>query len=263
MTLYSLFSVLKGGPRSGNRGHAGRLGKRGGSAPKSGGVPQNLKTLKEVKAYLNHTYKPEEIEEAVNRLSNLVKDCPVTMRVPEDVLIKILDDGKFKNQHETGTSGGLLKPAYRENAERNAFGEGLKEFPIYGYIATNKSSSSDAFTPITFTYGGVKIIFNDDIKSRTTITANDSLSAFYYKQATGSPLLNPNENSLDGDVGNFAGPDRPSAYYIEAQIHGGLTVKDIKKVVISRHSPRLEDSLRGEGIPFVVANSPGETEDTF
>lgn len=31
--LGQLFSILKGGPNSGNRGHAGRLGKRGGSAP--------------------------------------------------------------------------------------------------------------------------------------------------------------------------------------------------------------------------------------
>lgn len=32
MTLTNLFSILKGGPRSGFHGHAGRLGKRGGSS---------------------------------------------------------------------------------------------------------------------------------------------------------------------------------------------------------------------------------------
>lgn len=38
MTLNNLFSILKGSFRSGNRGHAGRIGHRGGSAPKSSGV---------------------------------------------------------------------------------------------------------------------------------------------------------------------------------------------------------------------------------
>lgn len=41
MSLQSLIKVLKGGPGSGNWGHAGRQGKRGGSAPASsaGGAP--------------------------------------------------------------------------------------------------------------------------------------------------------------------------------------------------------------------------------
>lgn len=33
MTLANLFSILKGGPKSGNFGHVGRLGKIGGSGP--------------------------------------------------------------------------------------------------------------------------------------------------------------------------------------------------------------------------------------
>lgn len=263
MTLNSLFEVLKGGPRSGNRGHAGRLGKRGGSAPGvRGGVPQNLETKEIVQTYLKSMYDPKDIEEAVTRLSNLVKDCPVVTRVPENVLIKILDDGRFKNQHESRTSQGEFYPAYRKDAEKRAFGEG--NLPIYAYIATNKSASPDAFTPTTFNYGGVKIIFNDDVKTRTSITAGDSLTMFYKEKGTGSPLLKPTEDSLDGNGDTLMGNGKPKDLtYIEAQIHGGLTVKDIEKVIISRHSPRLEDSLRGEGIPFTVANHPTETEDTF
>lgn len=264
MTLHSLFVVLKGGARSGNRGHAGRLGKRGGSASRSGGVPQNLNTKKYVDEYLRDAYHPEEVKEAVERLTNLVEGCPVAMRVTEDILIKILDDGKFKNQHETGTSGGGLNPTYREKAEKKAFGENLKDFPLYGYIATSKSTSKDAFTPDAYYYGGVKIIFNDNVKSRTTITAGDSLGMFANGVGTGSPLLKPTQDSLDREVNKLTGLGRPSELdYIEAQIHGGLTVKDIEKVVISRKSPRLEDSLREQGIPFTVANHPTETEDTF
>lgn len=35
MSLDNLFLAIKGGPNSGNKGHAGRIGKRGGSAPQS------------------------------------------------------------------------------------------------------------------------------------------------------------------------------------------------------------------------------------
>lgn len=38
MSLSSFFSILKGGAGSGNWGHSGRLGKRGGSAPKGTGT---------------------------------------------------------------------------------------------------------------------------------------------------------------------------------------------------------------------------------
>lgn len=42
MSLNGLFSILKGGPKSGNRGHAGRLGKRGGSASSSNFLSDNF-----------------------------------------------------------------------------------------------------------------------------------------------------------------------------------------------------------------------------
>lgn len=45
MSYQNLISVLKGGPGSGNWGHSGRPGVRGGSAPKSGiGAAMSLRT---------------------------------------------------------------------------------------------------------------------------------------------------------------------------------------------------------------------------
>jgi len=45
MNLKTILDILKGGPGSGNFGHAGRPGKRGGSAPKTGwGAAMSLRT---------------------------------------------------------------------------------------------------------------------------------------------------------------------------------------------------------------------------
>lgn len=43
--LGQLFSILKGGPKSGNFGHSGRLGKRGGSSPSSRQQIHDLSTI--------------------------------------------------------------------------------------------------------------------------------------------------------------------------------------------------------------------------
>jgi hypothetical protein len=245
MTYHALILSLKGSSSSGNHGHAGRKGLRGGSAPGSSSsftIPINQSAQQIVMTYITRNNSATDIDKALNVLKNFVKNAPVSIRVPEDVLPQILEDGRFKNQHETGTSRGMLDSEYRKVAERNAFGINQKkptDFPIYGYISTGVNGHR----PPVQHYGDVRVVLNDDVKNRTTITAQDSLSPFSNLRGAPSPLLDPKAVSLNSDVDTYASYGRPPDYnYVEAQIHGGITVKDIKHVYFP-DTPSNRDSL--------------------
>ena len=57
MTLSQLFDVLKGGPGSGNWGHVGRQGKRGGSSSRSLGVAHDYKARQSVAKGISQVLK--------------------------------------------------------------------------------------------------------------------------------------------------------------------------------------------------------------
>lgn len=276
MSYQHLLQVLKGSASSGNWGHAGRQGKRGGSAPKSGvgaamslrtgadwqtrrdvkinppkafDIPLNKKTLNEVERHLIDFYGPHDTKKALDNFKNYLDGSDVNMRVPADIMLKILADGRFKNQHETGTSRGTLDNAYRLEAERNAFGDNLskpEELPVYGYVNTYDKG----FRPSVSGYGNVRIVFNENVKSRTTVTGQDSLEPFAGKDGAATPMLNPSVASLDGDLETYRKGGLLYGY-VEAQIHGGLTTKDIKHVYVP-DNPVLIKKLKEAKIPHTV-----------
>lgn len=291
MSYLTLITILKGGTGSGNWGHAGRPGKLGGSAPKSGigaamslrtgrdwearrqakldqaaqpyqawppvvadyPIPINEATAKLVRKDLRTYHEPEALDAALATLTKLVEGSDVNMRVPSEVMDKILKDGVFKNQHATGTSRGDLDPSSRLEAERNAFGDHLskpEELPVYAYVNTYDKG----YKPSVSGYGDVRIVFNEDVKRRTTITGQDSLTPFYDSAGAPSPMLKPDIVSLDGDVDAYKTGSPPSWGYIEAQIHGPLTTKDIKHVYIPRDN-KLIQQVKASGIPYTVIES--------
>lgn len=282
--LTELFENLKGGPGSGHHGHKGIKGKRGGSASSTSAVavatpapvitpdppkppeppkkdPYKITVNEETEKYaesraITALGGKAQAEEALRQLKGYVKDAPVCMRVPPDIFAKILDQGKFRNQHETGTSRGTLDPRLRAKAERNAFGYHLSapsDFPTYGYVASGKNG----FTPGASSYGGLKIEFKPEVRKRTTITAGDSLGGFVNKNLVGTPINHPRMGSL-GNMSSYnmeGGKLKPGSY-IEAQIHGPLKPRDIAKVYIQGkggpHSKAkgIVDRLEKMGIPY-------------
>lgn len=281
MTLILLFETLKGGPGSGHHGHRGIPGKRGGSASVGGAavvtppptpkppepakveppkkdpyaIPINPKTeIKAQKHAITHFGSKEAADKALRDLKEYLKDAPVCMRVPAEVFSKILDEGRFKNQHETGTSRGTLSPRLRAEAERKAFGKDLskpEEFPIYGYFATGKNG----FSPYADGYGGMKIELKPEVRKRTTVTVGDSLSGFHSGVLTGTPSNHPRIASLDTpyERGSSTTKMVPQSY-LEAQIHGPLRPRDIAKVYIQGRkggrSKGVTDRLDKMGIPY-------------
>lgn len=278
--LSLFFQKLKGGPGSGNWGHAGIPGHRGGSAARSFAMSirtgrdwQERQQAKKKPAFELPVNKESEIkaesyvikrfggrdnaEKALNEFKGLLKDAPVCMRVPEDVLDKILTQGEFKNQHQTGTSKGWLNPEFRKSAEKAAFGEQLtkpEDFPLYGYFATGKNG----YPPSVSGYGSVKIEFKEEVKARSTVTAGDSLASFEDKQAVGTPANNPRLASLDNSVEY---KEFSMSLYAEAQIHGKVVPKDIAKVIFTQSRYKSIDErealfskLREAGIPYEIKN---------
>lgn len=179
-------------------------------------------------------------------------DEPVKSRVSEDVLLSILADGRFKTQHETGTSNGMLDPTRRDEREAQMFGVPMTR-PFYGYVLhPNAEGERPTYQS---SYGEVAVVFNDDVRMRTTITGGDSLT----RAATAPLPVNEIAGASDERIraafteggGDFYGS---SAFtYIEAQIHGPLTVADIDHVEFQRKpSPIMQGTLYRAGVSWSV-----------
>jgi hypothetical protein len=153
----------------------------------------------------------------------------------------ILEDGRFKTQFETGRSGGTFGIDDRRKAELNGMGvpEDIddKLRPIYGYYKTPTHQAKD--------FGDVEYVFKKSVVSRTTITVGDSLYSFGVNHSVASPALQPAKEMIadaktavnmvhgDGDI---------SDSYIEAQIHGGVTLEDVDYIILHR-DPRIKKEL--------------------
>jgi hypothetical protein len=120
----------------------------------------------------------------------------VTVAISLPSLKSVVTEGRFKNQFETGTSGGLKSATTRKIGEKAALdvdlGTAPKDRPIYGYITTNtgkvksfEERSKDinnawqgilsVFNDSTNQYGTIKVVLKDSVRARTTVTINDSL----------------------------------------------------------------------------------------
>jgi hypothetical protein len=174
------------------------------------------------------TYPPERIESNEKQLKEILATQPVVVNITSEDFAKVIEDGRFKTQHETGDSGGTYGPEMRNEAEAVMFGYNTRRTPpqkrpVYGSIppsgpATGPGSEGSA----TWLYGDVRVVLNDAVKDRTTFTTNDSFGMAFAV----SPVKNPN---MRGTSMYF---DKPYGSYIEAQIHGGVQLSDIKEIVM-------------------------------
>ena len=184
------------------------------------------------------------------------------MRVKEATLSKVLDSGEFKNQFETGTSGGgkgTSALAQRAEIENKLFGQPTNDAsrPKYGYFALNGEESHMALEQ----YGGARVHFKQNVLDKATMTDGDSLDqniAFNKVAVAATPVKNTGGGSFrrDSYIQRYAERGTKShstAYsYMEAQYHGKLTVGDISKVVFTGKAPSaaLIKKLEKHNIPF-------------
>lgn len=188
-------------------------------------------------------------------------DRQVATSITDDLLAQVLADGRFKTQFETGRSGGMFFPQERAFREEQWFGlpadAPVTERPVYGYLVTGNGGG------MVDMYGEAQVIFRSDIRRRTTAIVGDSMGNLSYGRpapvdapdwyAFTIRLDDPDFARLDRDYDGLSFNRRG---YIEAQIHGGVTVDDIAEVVFrSRPSDGLIELLRERGIPWRIRTS--------
>jgi hypothetical protein len=232
---------------------------------------------------------PQAQEIYNERLTEAMKNSDVHTRTSTDSLFKILEDGRFKSQMETGTSRGALDPSYRKEVSYKLFGTpaGTADdaYEIYGYMGT-KDLVDETFGYMGVEhYGEVIIKFKPTIRSRTTITVGDSLGLpGYGKTKCVGQLLDQPFKTINGEifdmddiiyskdaVAKFANKgynaraitEVSRASYVEAQLHGGVLVDDIAEVMLDRTTissskyiegdwKRLIEDLNSRGIDVTV-----------
>ena len=186
----------------------------------------------------------------------IAAESPLSMRIDDKALMKVLEDGQFKPANEVKSHFGSEFPVHstyldaRSKLENDLWGIPKETTqPIYGYMSTPREIN----VPSVDMYGSIKIILKDLVKDRTTITASDSLN----HRLTPILIKDILEEKVDNKTLSSAiyQPEHwvSGAHdYFEAQIHGGVLVSDIQKVVILKtqknHVTELLDILKTLGI---------------
>ena len=220
---------------------------------------------------------PKEVEDQMEAdLEDFLDSADLQMRMPEEALLEVLDDGEFYNQHQAQTARGMGRSV---ESEARMFGlqtTDAAQLPKYGYLGPD--------TQGVIGYGPVKVIFKDEVKDRSTFVVNDSL-LMGPEMVIPSPIRDPsylsaNLSQIDEVATAWAGqsgveldygvggmnmrygsedftPDgsmyhdalaseSTSIPYFEAQIYGKLTPDDIARVeVLPEEDWALEDPLTG------------------
>lgn len=237
-------------------------------------LPVTLKNFKtHIQEWEDEVVKKQLSEKQIEVINDYMKDIidknELCMRRKPSTLEKIVKDGRFKNQFETNTSGGLLDANERNRGANQLFGEGqelLKGFERekYGYLGSS-NYIEDANTLSLQQYGTCVIRFNkDNLLNRTTYTLDDSLGPAIFKELTASNVKMPRANGISKHdlqkvydlikqkkVNNLNDLVRKTnSYYFELQYHGDLTIDDISEICFTWDMPNEEtiEILRQKGI---------------
>lgn len=215
---------------------------------------------------------PEQLRrEMVEQLHREFDGKKVAIRTTPLALGKILDDGRFKTQHETGKGGAVAEylPKRRREFEARTWGIPLTGFPngrrpVHGYVAIHGIGPADDDFHLS-QHGRVQVVLKDRVRTRTTAMIGDALDQ--QTQARPSPLTalehwsyNPAYTPTDapGDQAerNLNEKKFRSYGYADAQIHDGVEVDDIEEVVFpDEPSAQLQAKLDQKGVSWRVIPS--------
>jgi hypothetical protein len=194
----------------------------------------------------------KNIKKWSDKTQNYIQKGDISINVNKNSLLKIIEEERFKTTYETGMTDWQLKSNnymhYREESERTLFGvtDPKKGSPIYGYVYQGGE--------IRDTYGDIRIILKkENIIDRATFTFGDSMEKRTQPFMYGQELKETNFNWNTGYVSPNNKTESLQREYIETQIHGGLTTKDIYQVVLpKKHDKDIEVKLDKLGIDWRV-----------
>lgn len=196
---------------------------------------------------------PEEFESNFKSLDKVVnkfiEDNQVSIMTEETVLDGILADGEVKSIFAFDEAmKGKQYLEHRKAYERIAFGYDnntpIEIRPVSGIVFPNQHNNEllDTFGQ---NYGSVQLVLNDDVKSRTTFTIGDSLDRFQRPTPVGGKVPRTFDLAVTAQgvnkIGNDFFEDKRfhMESYVEAQVHGGVKLSDINKIVF--HYPMFTD----------------------
>ena len=231
-------------------------------------LPNTLSNFKEYgdtweKSVVSKELTVEQIELIGNKMSEVINNSEYAIRVDSDIFDKILDDGRFKNQFETKTSGGALNFDYRKKATKQLFGKGaikdIKDYEKYGYLTTNDFIEEYHNSNVS-QYGNCIVHFDKKyLKNKVTYTLDDSLGQALNKVTVAGDIENPRANGINKkhlkewipwfekrrnkmlEISDFM-EDTPIRY-IELQYHGELKPDFIKEVCFTGEDTEVPSSL--------------------
>ncbi|MFX0576993.1 C2 family cysteine protease [Nocardia nepalensis] len=209
----------------------------------------------------------------------------IAVRISEDSLLEVLQEGRFKTIFDLGDTGTGMDD--RALLEARWFGHDRNDHPIdkravYGYVRVGgEQPVGDLHDERLNVYGDAVVVLKSAVRARTTVCVGDSIG----------DQLNVYPSSLEDPAPESFGvypprrPGLPSAHvglrrdlthsdfrkwgYVEAQVHGGVTSADIDHVVFKwEPETALRDQLRAAGIPWKVlehtdlpiVNKPGQVD---
>jgi hypothetical protein len=156
-------------------------------------------------------------------------EAELSVHAPVEAALKIVKDGRFKTQFETKSSRGLLNTRVRAMAEGNMFGypDNLPpaERPVYGAFTSHRLPGDD----VSDFYGRVQFVLSDEARTRATFTGHDSLNTGLIPSSPFAPNVESTTlQALSGDLQDVLS----TGSYVEAQIHGGVSLADVDEVRI-------------------------------
>jgi hypothetical protein len=185
-----------------------------------------------------------------SRFEQFLSDADLSIQIEPRNLSKVMKQGRFKSQFETGTSGGLKDLNIRRYEEYKMFGitpnadDAVR--PIYGHI-----QRADRWNENVEHYGSARVLLKSEVKERASYTMTDSLGS----PDMAYPVTRPNLNEVRID--RWGWPPEFGQDYVETQIHGGLSVDDIAEVIFDTTSrtykpptKTLLKELDEAGIPY-------------
>lgn len=207
-------------------------------------------------------------------LQSVIDKKDLTINAPLSVTRKILDDGRIKSQFETNYSRGNLDGSMRSAAEQYMFGYSkgipVEDRPIYGSFTDLSNTSQNSVRY----YGETQFVLTDAARARSTAVWTDSLGApelpspandvswmsfrpddAQYATAGVTDWREMAAKAMSAGGENF-GVINPTDYrvmngspYIEAQVHGGVSMADVSEI-------RIYDGY-GNGMKFIEHENPG------
>jgi len=247
-------------------------------APKKGATknePPINKDLLAERANMMHKLAEVDVEglhKAQESLSALMKDAKVVIHTGKDDLNTILTSGGFKTSQELQSKNPSILEAMA-NAEKLMFGDAKKPHSIiYGVLHSAGAKPMEMANSGAVVYGRSRVTLKPEVRDRTTFTGGDSVNGMTSNNDTKvayppSKVTDPKLASVIGldvyrgafNVDSVASRvseaktvnEARAAAYMEAQVHGGVSVKDIQSIVVpdkNSLSKEAWDVVKAHGI---------------